>query len=315
MLENQGNLTHLCTDVFGVFSITGKDASDFLHRQLSNEIRYLEDGQGVPTCFLNREGRILLYFTLFKQGQGYLALVVGTQKNEFFSLFDRVLFREEVIIKEISPGQDCLLLFGSEATPWVLDQFGIPSSPQGLSHHLVSALDEPGENHLFILDWLLEPCYVLALQDAQVMEKVSKRLPLNAHQGDLERFHTTRIEKGTPFPECEVDGSMIPYECGLEGAISLTKGCYVGQEIIARIHNLGQSPRLLRGLIIPTSTVPKRGTPVLAGEIEVGKILSSGWSERLKKTIATTSIRTKYSQPGTTVTVAGNQATISIFPL
>ena len=297
----------------GLFSIEGKDAGDFLHRQLSNEIRNLAINSGVPVCLLNREGRILLYFTLWKTEAGYTAIVPEQQRQQFIPLLDRVLFREDVRLTDQSSENSALVLSGTQSAECLRTLFATQIAETVFQS--VSIIHAGIPLKIFQMDWLLQPSFLLVCPKQQAAT-IKQQLETAGCMGSgLDVFHSYRIEKGSPWPGYEVDETMIPYECGLTHTANLTKGCYVGQEIIARIHNLGKPPRILRGLVLDGETSPERGAPVFHEKVEVGKILSSVWSNRLKKPIASTSIRTKYGADGTPVSVSGVPATVKEFPL
>lgn len=296
----------------GFFTLEGKDAEDFLHRQLSNEIRNLPVGSGVPVCLLNREGRILLYFTLWKTGTGFSAIVPEQQRSQFISLLDRVIFREEIRLTDQTPEFCPLVIAGAQAGE-VLHKVGASSVPEVFKSSQFNLVDTKVK--VYCMDWLIDPCFLLVCPVDETTQVKGELEAVGCVKSDLESFHSYRIEKGSPWPGYEVDETMIPFECGLGDAASLTKGCYVGQEIIARIHNLGKPPRILRGLVFQGGTPPERGVPVHHEKVEVGKVLSASWSRNLDQPIATTSIRVKYSAAGTSVTVAGISAVVEEFPL
>ncbi len=309
--DGKVNLQLLPCGNIGIFDIGGKDAPSFLHRQLSQEIRNLQTGQGASTCFLNKEGRILLYFDLWKTAEGYQAILFESQKEQFFPLLDRVLFAEDVRITDKTSQKACWILFGEGVPAWFHRLTG-GADCQPRSFHVMQA--ESSAMSLFVMDWLVVPSLLLVM-DGETPQVDPFFENLSIEQADWEQFHALRVEKGTPWPEFEVDETMIPYECGLENAISVTKGCYVGQEIISRIHHLGKPPRMLRGLLIEGHDIPLRHQPVQDSKgTEVGKILSACWSERLQSVIATSSIRAKACLPGTTLAVAGKTAQVAVFP-
>jgi len=298
----------------GVSKVSGKDAADFLHRQLSNEIQNLSPGQGTQTCFLSPQGRILLYFWLWKTEDGYRAIVPGKQRDEFFPLLDRFLFTEDVSIDTQTESLSRFILVGPKAGEIL----------ESLSDGLLKDL-QPGEAEtlplpggsldVYSFDWLEVPVYFLAGPVGESTKLVERILELGVQRVEWEAFHSLRCEKGTPWPEFEVDDKMIPYECGLDEAVSLTKGCYVGQEIIARMHNLGKPPRQLRALVLETSEIPDQGAPVCHEETEVGKILTAAFSDRTGSAIATSAIRRKFCGPGTKLNVGGTAATVEAFPI
>jgi folate-binding protein YgfZ len=299
---------------FGVFDFIGSDASGFLHRLLSNEIRNLAVGEGIPACFLHREGRILLDLTLWKTDLGYRALLAGKQREQLIPLFDRVLFREDVKIRDQSPECSFLVLAGPEAT----EVLGIASQKEVPPCEMLRSVSFTIQGELltaFRVDWLQVPTYLMCSPCGIAADVLTRLKEGGALPTSLDAFHILRMEKGTPWPGFEVDDSMIPYECGLEGSVSLTKGCYVGQEIIARMHNLGKPPRLLRGLVLGTQQAPPRGAAVFHGEIEIGRVLGSGVSDALGCALATSSVRSKFSEDGTQVSVEDAPATVRVFPL
>lgn len=305
----------LVTDaVFGLFSITGKDVATFLHRQLSNEIRNLAIDQGVPTCFLNREGRILLYFTLWKTTEGYRALLAGKQKADFFPLLDRVLFTEAVKIEDLSAERSVLILGGPEAASTLHLASG-GTEFERAPHHAWTLNIGGVSVDVYSVDWLAHPTFVLSAPAGTVEQVVDTLVSGGATRSDMEAFHVLRIEKGSPWPEFELDTSMIPFECGLGEVASVTKGCYVGQEIISRMHHLGKPPRLLVGLELDGREIPERGAPVLAGTTEVGRVLSATYSDRIGKALVTSSIRRKFALVGTELRVGDRAALVRAFPL
>jgi len=297
----------------GFFSIEGKDAGDFLHRQLSNEIRNLPVNSGVPVCLLNREGRILLYFTLWKTESGYSAVVPERQRGQFIPLLERVIFREEIRLMDQTPESFSAVLAGAHSIE-MIQKIETTQVPDKLLQS-TSMSFEGVFLRVYRMDWLAYPCFLLVCPVAESARLKEGLKNLSATDSSLDLFHSYRVEKGSPWPGYEVDETVIPFECGLEHTASLTKGCYVGQEMIARIHNLGKPARVLRGLVLEGETPPERGTPVCSGKVEVGKILYATWSNTLKRLIATTSIRIKYSTEGTLVTVGEIPGAVRVFPL
>jgi folate-binding protein YgfZ len=119
-------------------------------------------------------------------------------------------------------------------------------------------------------------------------------------------YETTRIEAGIPRFGADMDETNIPLECGLEArAISYTKGCYIGQEVINRIHSVGHVNRELRGLrladVLPA--LPQRGDKLFHAGKEAGYITSAVHSPRLKASLALGYVRRETSQTGVELTL------------
>ena len=142
-----------------------------------------------------------------------------------------------------------------------------------------------------------------------------------AHGGavplDDEAAEALRIEAGVPRFLVDMTDETIPLEVGLDHAISHTKGCYVGQEIIVRIRDLakGRVARHLVGVLPEGRVVPAAGTPVVAGERTVGRITSAVWSPALDRPIALAIIHRDAAALETSVALAdGTHATITALP-
>ncbi|MCA9427210.1 MAG: folate-binding protein YgfZ [Candidatus Omnitrophica bacterium] len=302
---------HLDGQDFGYVEIRGDDAQDYLHRQLSNEIRDLQPGVGRPMCYLNVQGRIRHYFNLWKTTEGYLAILAGEQRRTFVEEMDRMVFREKIEFIDRGGDLDSVVVIGPDSFSALSRLLSMAPLPEELE------FSEASGDRVFRVGWTQEPTFHIVgdRERIQSLKSIleSEEIPL----GEWRAFHTLRIEKGTPWPGYEVNETMIPYECGLDEAVSLTKGCYVGQEVIARMANLGSPPRLLRGLHIDSNRddIPEQGTPVREGDIVAGEILTSGFSERLNAAVATSSIRKKFSKEGTMLSVGDRAARVVAYPM
>jgi folate-binding protein YgfZ len=163
-----------------------------------------------------------------------------------------------------------------------------------------------------------EPGYSLLVAEARKGRFVDALGRAGVAALDAETADTLRIEGGIPRFGTDMDEETIPLEAGIESrAISLTKGCYVGQEVIVRVLHRGHGrvARRLVGLTLPPdATVPVAGVPVLGGERDLGRVTSASWSPRLERPIALAYVHRDFVAPGTTVTVDGREATVTALP-
>jgi tRNA-modifying protein YgfZ len=137
-------------------------------------------------------------------------------------------------------------------------------------------------------------------------------VPVDAHTAD-----TLRIEGGVPLFGRDMNEETIPLEAGIEGrAISFTKGCYVGQEVIVRVLHRGHGrvARKLVGLTLDGDRVPSAGAAVRAGDREAGQVTSSTLSPALEKPIALAYLHRDLIEPGTLVSVDGARAAVTGLP-
>jgi folate-binding protein YgfZ len=130
----------------------------------------------------------------------------------------------------------------------------------------------------------------------------------------LETLDVVRIEAGRPVFLVDMDEHTIPLEAGLEQrAISFTKGCYVGQEVIVRVTQRGggRVAKRLVGLKLSKAELPKSGDPISADGREIGRLTSVTWSPALASGIALGYVHRDYVAPATSVTVVHGATTIS----
>jgi folate-binding protein YgfZ len=134
---------------------------------------------------------------------------------------------------------------------------------------------------------------------------------------DDAEFEERRIEAGTPRYGVDMGEDRLPIEAGINDAVSFDKGCYLGQEVIARATNLGHINRRLVGLVLDGDAPADPGTKLAsASKPEAGWITSSARSRRLGKTIALGYVHRTLWDPGTQLTVAdGRTATVAALPL
>ncbi|HUG35739.1 MAG TPA: glycine cleavage T C-terminal barrel domain-containing protein, partial [Candidatus Limnocylindrales bacterium] len=125
-----------------------------------------------------------------------------------------------------------------------------------------------------------------------------------------EALEVLRIEAGVPAYGREVDETVIMPETRLEALVSYTKGCYIGQETVARVKYRGHVNRALSGLILDGPRVPAAGAAVMAEDKDVGRITSAAWSYTLGAPIALGYVRREHFEPGSAVTVRDGDAAL-----
>lgn len=119
----------------------------------------------------------------------------------------------------------------------------------------------------------------------------------------LRALNWARTEAGIPWYGTDMDDRTLPMEMGLDAAISMSKGCYRGQEIVARITHRGNLDRRLAGVVIDCEEPPSRGIEVRSQGAKIGEVTSAVHSPRLGKPLALAVLKTDFLQPGTSVEV------------
>ncbi len=136
---------------------------------------------------------------------------------------------------------------------------------------------------------------------AQVDLELLEGAPLDPDAAEVGAGEAARIQAGVPRMGAEITDDVIPAELGawlIDGAVSFTKGCYTGQELVARIDSRGGNvPRHLRGLVVDGDQVPEPGAQVLVDGTVVGSITSSAWSSALEAPVALSLVARKVEPP------------------
>jgi folate-binding protein YgfZ len=155
----------------------------------------------------------------------------------------------------------------------------------------------------------------------QLTDLIGESLPAefkSLPEVDLDTFEVIRIERGVPRFLADMDEDTLPLEAGIEDrAISFTKGCYVGQEIIIRVLHRGHGrvARKLVGLMLdPGASAPARGAGIASGSREIGAVTSAVESPDLGRPIALGYVHRDFVQPGTAVEIAGIPASVAALP-
>ncbi len=258
----------------GLIAVWGKEAVQFLDGLITNDMKTLEDGQQMLAAFPNAQGRLLAVVRVLRQGDRFLFETEETTREKVFNNLFRFTFAGVFFVEDLSEQYTYFELFGSmETAPF---NEGVLATFRGLGGSLgvVLATDT-----------------VDTFRDGLTAESVSISPALH---------ETLRIENGIPLYGVDIDENSIVPELGLDGMISYNKGCYIGQEIIARIHFRGHVAKQLTGLILsePGAIVTGSELTSMDGK-NAGRITSVTYSPKLEKTIALGYVRFDFLEPGT----------------
>jgi folate-binding protein YgfZ len=231
-----------------VLLVTGGDAAAFLQGQLSADVDALGTrvGASADTLLLQPTGKVEALLRVTRWVDGFLLDVEAGWGEAVQARLRRFLLRMDVAIE---PGSwRCLALRGPRAHEVDTGALGLPA------------------------DWPAWP-------GVDVLGDPPPR-PEGVPEATVDDFEAARIEAGVPRMGAELDERTIPAEAGVvDRAVSFTKGCYVGQELVARIDSRGGNvPRRLRGLVVAGEAVPPAGAEVVVGDRAVGSVTSAARS-------------------------------------
>lgn len=286
---------------WGLLEVCGPDALKLLHGQTTQDILTLPPGQGRHAVFADPKGHVLADAYVFHRAGGApggpAALVEMTAASA-----DRLQER----LARYVPLVDCTLASHTRARRTVLVAGpGVPTPRLGIS-------EDPGGAWLIGAPRLGRvPCVLVATgaEGAPLPAWAAAATP-----APPEAVEAVRLEEGVPLYGVDVTDDNLPQEALPDDALHFGKGCYTGQETIARLHHRGQPARRLRTLVFPADAAPPaRGAPVRHGGEQVGAVTSAAWSPGLRRPIALAYLHRKALE-AETVDVSGVPARVRTAP-
>lgn len=292
--------------------LSGKDRAKFLHNFCTNEIKNLQPDQGCEAFLTNVQSRILGHVLVFNQGDSLWICTASGTASAIVNHLDRYLILEDADFKLRTPEFGNLYLSGPEATK-ILIQAGINVESLEVNQQLQVP---KSDSQLTVrrLDLLNQPGYLCTLQYVKIADFWTSLIEFGATPAGSDIFDALRIQAQFPIYGIDLTEENLAQEASrTEKAISFNKGCYLGQEPIARIDSLGHVNRELRAIGLEQDWVPPAGAKVMAGEPdklqEVGTISSSARSFGKYPVVVMGMVRRGSNQPGDKVQIVSEQQT------
>ena len=286
----------------GKLALTGGEAKSFLNGQVSNEIEALEPGTGCYAALLTPKGKMLADLRVLDIGDELLLLCERSALQALFDALRRFNIGFDAELHKRTLERGLLSLIGPKADVALGGQ-----APACYEHANVAAEIGGAPVRLVRTDVGID-----VICDSADTERVKAALlDSGAVEIDEATADVLRVELGRPRYGVDLDDSVIPQEAGLnERAVSFTKGCYVGQETVARLHYRGKPNRHLRGLRLREQVQP--GTELRLGEREVGRLTSVAASPRFGP-VGLAIVR-REAQPGDVLDAGGVAAEVVALP-
>ena len=282
--------------VRGKLALTGSEAKAFLHGQVTNDIEGLEPGHGCYAAFLTHKGKMLGDLRVLDVGHELLLDTERVALQELFNMIRRYKLGRDVELHKRTVETALLSLVGPDA-------------------RRIAGADDLVEEHRNRHAEIAGVPVVLVVTDvgidvfAPAESKETVVAELGVPAVDEEAAEVLRVERGRPRYGVDLDETVIPQEAGLnERAVSFAKGCYVGQETVARLHYRGKPNRHLRGLRLsaPAST----GDALRLGDKQVGR-LGTVADSPVHGPIALALVR-REAAPGVTLAVGEGDTTAQV---
>ena len=292
----------------GTVALSGADRASFLHALLTNDIASLPKGRGVYAAYLTPQGRMISDMRVIETGSRLLLSVDRHVAAPLAERLDTLIFSEDVQVKDAS---DIAVIgvHGPSAARMIQHATGVSAAD------LTSQYDNLTVESLTIVrdDALGVPGYDVYVPGSDRDAVQAKLIDAGVVPVSDDVAEALRIEAGRPRFGVDMSTDTIPLEAGIEDrAISFTKGCYVGQEVIVRVMHRGHGrvARRLVSIVIAGADVPARGDKILLGDRAVGEITSATASPKVGSPLALGYVQREHAVAGTELTVGGSQARI-----
>ena len=294
----------------GLNRLTGEDRVSWLQNLISNDIRLLTPGHGLHSAFMDHKGKMLAYFRVLLMEDSILLEDIGEVGDATYQHLKKfLLFGTKAKLESYLESWSILLLAGPSAPALIREAFSVPM--EEAKPLTVQTGDINGKTVLFLkaeetgeqdIEILVPNTEVVNVWDR--VWSVGQKFSLQAvgHQA----LESLRLEAGIPKVGPDINDRIVPPEANLEGkAFSLSKGCYPGQEVVARMDTYGSVKRRLVGLLLdlPDNHLPEPGAKLFSGDREVGWLSSVAYSPILKKPLAFGFPLRDFTTPQTELTV------------
>jgi folate-binding protein YgfZ len=278
---------------YGLIEVYGTDAQRFLHAQTTSDVGSLEAMHGQLSALLDRKAHVKAYFSLYRKHDSYRILASREQLEDILAHLDAFRFADKVEFLNLSQAGKFIGLFGLHSRKLLM---GMVTKPKGVNlfeHDLVDASIFDHSVHIFRLPLASEEVFFVWVSNEDWQDVLTK---LTAAAGNLslrqlshDELKEARIEAGIPLFGVDFDSENLIVELGLEDkAVSYTKGCFQGQEVLARVKAHGTPAKQLTGLTFSpdTKNTFPLGSRLLVSGQEAALIYSNCFCRRLDRVLA-----------------------------
>lgn len=288
--------------------LSGRDRAGFLHALLTNDILALKAGTGCYAAYLTPQGRMIADMRVVELDDRILVDVVPSVAAPLAARFDQLIFSEDVQVTDVTADLAEFGVHGPGAAEVLAEAVGVSAADSRALPQYGTIRAASGDGELIVVrdDYFGEPGFDVNVARTQAERLRTKIAAAGALEIGGEDADVLRVEAGRPLFGVDMDTETIPLEAGIEDrAISFTKGCYVGQEVIIRVLHRGHGriARRLVGLVIGGAEIPAAEDLILAGEQRIGEVTSAVRSPALGA-IALGYVQRDHTSPGTPVGIA-----------
>ncbi len=294
----------------GRVRVEGTDRVEFLHRLLAGRVRALEPGQGLPNLLLTSKGKVVQAFDLAAESEALVLDTPPAQAAALITALDMYLFTDDVQLVDQTDQTAPIGVVGPRAGEMLKAAFPAAGKPADLPHHHLSTFEDPSLGSIRLAHRPMAGSFGFELDAGlEQAQAVFERLrEAGAQPGgrvveDILRVEAVQAEFGV-----DVDDNIYPQEARLESAFSLDKGCYIGQEVVAKIDTYGGLNKCLVPLRLSHDDPLPRGTKLMVpdderGTREVGIVTSWAYSFVLDTGLALGYVKRRHQKLGARFTL------------
>ena len=307
----------------GRHQLIGEDRAKFLHRIISNDVESLSTGEGTYATILTHRGKIIadMDISVFEDT---IRIDTAPETTEIlFNELDKYIIADAVELSDVTAETGAIAVHGPKSTDLVQSVLGINElsalreryncfrEADSLFNHTIACVRTDGTGEI---GWTLYTA-------AEALVSLWETLMAEGARFDVQpigwnALESLRIEAGVPRYGTELTDSVIPLEAELDHAIDFEKGCYIGQEIVARMKYRGHPNRLLRGIEVDTGSTAQEhcilrpDAPVFKEDKEIGWVTSATFAPTLGKSIALGYVRMQVTEAGSRVRIETSEGSV-----
>jgi folate-binding protein YgfZ len=285
----------------GLIEVSGTEAAQFLNGLITNDVKKMENYSWMLAAFANAQGRLLALARVLRIEDKFLFDVDAANYAKILQNLTRFTFAGDFRINDLTNNLRLVAINGERAFEIVNRQLEVPNAPDKI------AASEFQNKTVFVIRDSQTAAKGFDLFAPKAIYDAVKNYLLDGGAIEISEDvrEVLRVEAGTPKYGTDVDETTVVLETGQDRAVSFTKGCYIGQEIIARIYFRGHVAKRLSGLVLSAEAAPGDELKSSEGK-NAGRITSVVFSPALQKFVALALVRWEFLAEGTKLNVGEN---------
>lgn len=296
--------------------LSGNDCLDFLHRITTNSILKINEGSLVKTIFTNEKGRIVGIADVMKFENKIWLKTDEFFKEKIIAWINKYVISDDVNVKDISDEFTAINIYGPQRltfAEWLLEIENLISES-----NLIKKISINNTELLILFrnDKLDSNCFSIVVNNSNIIDLIDYILehkgPFNLNLIGSEAFESYRIEQGIPSPEKEINDQFNPHELYLSELIDTKKGCYIGQEVLARLETYDKVQKKITGFELTDNFELNSAIEIFSDNEQAGFLTSKTYSYKLKKFIGLGLLKVKYFNSNSELYLINNENKIKL---